>query len=652
MATDDIIYIDSNPNGRILATSGTIYWRSGTTHYLLTPLGIERIDVPVIKDPIYSSPIYAGKKFIYRKPNESWQKTGGYDKIGWVFLGYISPTNNGTGASGSVPIPTPTPTPTRIVESGSMSGSFYGNFNGQMTGSFYGPVTASNIYGNTYIVTNSYFISGGYYHLTHPTDGQFGTDTSVAGLREGDTVDDAFDKIDSLLSLLIPPKPDALSMKTLTILASYSAIYTTLHAQVSNVVNTTKPTFQISDSFYDGNAGILTAYVNSMSSSKQLTTASDVGRVGDLVIYSDFDPYNNIQGKQGFYKSLTAGIEVSASLLVGGPYKAKLGHTKTGNTNEVTFFVDSPTYPTILSTSIDVFGLSHVSGVPALVAGANQANIIVSSSINGAIGLFYNSTAISTVTGTGIGGSVHPQPINQPVSGAICNVAIKIPVTSPTYAVSPALSLTAYASDANIRTKVDYSYKCIHEPVGEYSNRKYSGQGRYPSAYGGTYDSMTALTSMGNEELQFTNGKFQYPNKINYSLYYPTAPDYSALLPGTYNTCRWVTLDLGTVTLVSNLILQFTDVENFISTIGGMPQPGFELYTKIVGATGWVNGNSAYPGAGSPINDGDSALVVASSTSTMRVITFGVGVHSGRVLCRIGIPADSTKKFKNITLIQ
>ena len=154
MATDDIIYIDSNPNGRILATSGTIYWRSGTTHYLLTPLGIERIDVPVIKDPIYSSPIYAGKKFIYRKPNESWQKTGGYDKIGWVFLGYISPTNNGTGASGSVPIPTPTPTPTRIVESGSMSGSFYGNFNGQMTGSFYGPVTASNIYGNTYIVTN------------------------------------------------------------------------------------------------------------------------------------------------------------------------------------------------------------------------------------------------------------------------------------------------------------------------------------------------------------------------------------------------------------------------------------------------------------------------------------------------------------------
>lgn len=102
-----------------------------------------------------------------------------------------------------------------------------------------------------------------------------------------------------------------------------------------------------------------------------------------------------------------------------------------------------------------------MSGVPALVAGANQANIIVSSSINGAIGLFYNSTAISTVTGTGIGGSVHPQPINQPVSGAICNVAIKIPVTSPTYAVSPALSLTAYASDANIRTRVDYSYKCI-----------------------------------------------------------------------------------------------------------------------------------------------------------------------------------------------
>jgi hypothetical protein len=77
------------------------------------------------------------------------------------------------------------------------------------------------------------------------------------------------------------------------------------------------------------------------------------------------------------------------------------------------------------------------------------------------------------------------------------------------------------------------------------------------------------------------------------------------------------------------------------------------LYVQVSGQTaGWINGNSAYPGVGNPTNNGDSALVVALSLSTVKLITFGSVSLTGPVYIRVGIPSGSNKNFSSISLVQ
>jgi hypothetical protein len=79
----------------------------------------------------------------------------------------------------------------------------------------------------------------------------------------------------------------------------------------------------------------------------------------------------------------------------------------------------------------------------------------------------------------------------------------------------------------------------------------------------------------------------------------------------------------------------------------------FVLQVRVNGATptiGWVDGNVAYPGVGSPTNNGDAALVVASSTSTAKLVTFGTNTKTGTVYARIGIPSGDNKRFTNVTM--
>jgi hypothetical protein len=71
------------------------------------------------------------------------------------------------------------------------------------------------------------------------------------------------------------------------------------------------------------------------------------------------------------------------------------------------------------------------------------------------------------------------------------------------------------------------------------------------------------------------------------------------------------------------------------------------------GPTKWVNGNVAYPGIGNPgsgVIDGDPALVIASSTATKKIITFGTIFYTlVTVIVRIGLPIGSAVRFTGIT---
>ena len=61
---------------------------------------------------------------------------------------------------------------------------------------------------------------------------------------------------------------------------------------------------------------------------------------------------------------------------------------------------------------------------------------------------------------------------------------------------------------------------------------------------------------------------------------------------------------------------------------------------------GWIDGNTAYPGVGNPLNDGDAGLVVSDSSNTLRSVTFGSAEKTGSVLVRVGIPQGDSKSFQ------
>jgi hypothetical protein len=166
----------------------------------------------------------------------------------------------------------------------------------------------------------------------------------------------------------------------------------------------------------------------------------------------------------------------------------------------------------------------------------------------------------------------------------------------------------------------------------------------------------------GSKELQMSNNLYHYPSGSNYNTNYPLAgPDYRGLTGDTTasfagESVRWATFSQS-ISAASNISIAFagtTAAFTGVQTTGSM-----RLYVRVSGSAatnGWIDGATAYPGSGNPLNNGDPALVVGSSTTTTKVVTFGSIVKTGVVFVRVGIPssslAGSTRVFSGLTITQ
>jgi hypothetical protein len=160
------------------------------------------------------------------------------------------------------------------------------------------------------------------------------------------------------------------------------------------------------------------------------------------------------------------------------------------------------------------------------------------------------------------------------------------------------------------------------------------------AGYGAAYDSSELLTA--NSELQMeVDGIFKYPPATNYATSNPAGPNYSAI--GTID--RYVTFSLGAFNGTSRTV-NINGGVNFGATA---LITGLKMWAKVEGATGWVDLNAAYPGVGNPFGNGDAALVVASSTPTVRALTFGSVVRTGTLYIRIALPNGSTKTLTGVS---
>lgn len=667
MATKDemIIYIDANPNERIAGLEGTIFWRHDLTYYSIHPITNEmkKLDVGFIKDKKYDHPLYKSYQFVYKSIDETWLKVGtdAASKTGWQFIQYSPPTLAAAGGAPIPPTPTPTVTVTPTVPDYCCSGS---TFCGMLTGSFViGNVINSQMTGTFYIITGSVVTgsgSGWDKHIDLPSDGYYGDgpDGNAAGLEQGDLLEDALDKLDSVLDKLIPPKPPGLSSKSLILVSSYSAKMAGTNLVFGNLSSTTTPQFQLAggmtaaNSFYDADRGVLTGLINGYAvGTASLTTGSDVGVYNGLQITFDGDYYAGQVGKAGFWNTLLAQINTPASVLGSvGPHVARMNHSRTGNTPNLNFYLDDPVTPSALTLSITGSGVSYISGVPALVGGANGASILATGSANGTTGRFYNSNQLFSLAGSGISTAAFPIVV-LPTSGSNQKATNTFAINAGSRTENASFTLTAYNSVGATTTlnltgtnvRMDYPLE----------SRVQSNVGQFPTSYGQAYDSTQVLTV--NEELQFLNGQFQYPTG-NYTSAKPVAgPNYTSVAGGSWNSMRWATFNLGSGTSFKNVQLTFTNDGGTFNE--GDPQlpsiPNFALYVRVDGAiptNGWVDGNAAYPGVGDPTNNGDAALSFSSSTKTMKLVTFGTQIKTGNVIVRVGIPQGNGKKFGGITM--
>ena len=516
--------------------------------------------------------------------------------------------------------------------------------------------------------------SGGAPILGIPTDGGFGLDINIegeiSGITTGDTMDDAFDKIESVLALLAPARPPDLTDVTISIPNLYVAREHITGLVTTNITDDTTPTGTISTYFGDASNGTISAYVDTiLDGFHTFTSADDTGaNNGGLLIIAETVLDN-------FWQQCTASLITTSAFTPGTvTHNYELEHTITGST-DIDFHIDdlqvAPLLTFISATGIHT-SAKRISGVPTL---STSDSIQSSFLADGTVSYYYHQTRICRVESSYVSTSDIPF-TSTLVSG------IPISTTPPTR--NDQIDITSYASTVlnNVYTEdvtITYRAYTANNTMGSVASgstdiridtksdetiRVKSGSGQYPvislsgttsttnaSDCGSPYNSNESLEL--NEELLLLNTNFQFPaatSAFNYTGNLPTAgPDYSDLSTAhitSHGGLRWVTFSMGSVTAVNSFTFTLSDSSGFT----GVPLEtgGVEMYLNVEGDTDWVNANAAYPGAGSPQNNGDPALDVGSSTATVKRVTFGTTPRTGTVYVRIGIPFGSGKTFKDI----
>lgn len=499
-------------------------------------------------------------------------------------------------------------------------------------------------------VTASLADTSSFYRVSNPTgQSYFGgsPSSSVSGIVSTDRAEDALNKLELILEKLAPSKPPLLSTKTLTMASSYTALRETAGTSTSNIFFGSNPVFVVSGVFADGDVGSLTASIDGVDvGSTTIVASSNVGTYGALQITNNDDFYAGVSGKSGFWRQLLAQINSTGQTTV-GPHTASLTHSTTGTTPGFTYYIDDAVTPTSIAGQTSGSGFSYVSGVPALVGGQNGAKITFSATGSNTVARFYNSTRIFSVSGTGVNTSNFSLPVAATaISSSVQSASLNVNVNSGVNSTTPSYTITAYNSRNTTSTATATSNFRIDKTL-DTTNRVISGQNQYPTTgYGSAWVSSQDLSSAGQEELQMLNGQYQYPTG-NYTSYTPTGPDYSSLPAVTFGTVRWVTFSLGSQTNIQNVTITFTDPTGMGTS--ALVGSGWYLNVKAEGATGWVDGNAAYPGAGSPSTDGAAALDVANSNGTVKKVTFGSTPRSGVIYVRIGVASGQAYKFGSLS---
>lgn len=517
------------------------------------------------------------------------------------------------------------------------------------------------------------------------------------------TLVDSIDLVNEILRKLAPPKPKNLSQMTLIARTpgAYTAkesdghqvrsnlVYNNVRVSYGTIGDNTANTGTITDLFFDGDSGVLEAYIdNAVAGTKALTTADDRGTYDALVVTADADPHLGVSGQEDFWKGLRARVDPTDDLAL-GPHTYALKHSVSGTTPEQIFYVDNPAPTAGMSITGAMYDppaadAYYVSGVPSVAAGAPF--VLTDFTANNVVGKFYNSTAVAiiecnvtNVTAKSLMPSVLP---TEPADGSYANAAMPgITINMPATAYSETIVFTYKPRNSkgdtnsglsvNTMRRIDTTPESIPNTAGtgvvgtKIGNRVRSGSPteRFPivgtgaGQCGEAFISTESLVGPYEGELQRINNKYRWPDG-SYTDFggpnYINAPGIT-VAGATQNPWRWATFRIDNIfSNVSAFTLIFTNTTGTWSASAATNQVTSDImiFARVVGAseTGWLNCNAPYSGAGTPFEDNAPAMVSSDSSAKTKRVTFGATTRTGTLYLRVALLKTSGLEFGGLTV--
>jgi hypothetical protein len=541
--------------------------------------------------------------------------------------------------------------------------------------------------GNTYYfndspVQNDFLIwSGGTWTssvgvIGAPTDAGIYTDGFFDTWTSSTPIANAVDDISDIIKKLAPAKPPELSTKTILLSSTYPNA--TMNkasdgAAVSYLLvsDLTTTNVQLSDMTIVSTGGGFNKYIGA-----NLTGFIDNVSVGSInypngnintgtttngiLTAIEYDYWGGVVGKSNFWPAIVASVNNVFNGRSYGAHTSKIswsGSTELETTNLLTIYYDNPITPSglTLNLSAQTYVIRWISGVPTF---STNDLLAVNYRFTGLVSQIYRpnpvqatssyaSTVSNTLSGAQLSGTTISGVINPVIqtSKYVEDIPVTVTATNAKGTVTTYSNMLIATSQAGKTMRVD--------TVSNESTRKLSGgiAGNFPVTYGGLFVSgLTLISGDYLYELQMLNGVYRRITG-NYTNNFPIAgPNYSSDSNIDY---RWVMFSY-TITTKSSITVTVNGA-NMSTVAGTQVTDSMKIFIKVEGGTGWLDANNPYPGVGTPINDGDYAMVTASSTSTtttlLKYVTFGAGNYSGTLYVRLGMASGSNDTLTSITVV-
>lgn len=480
----------------------------------------------------------------------------------------------------------------------------------------------------------------------------YGT-TNISNINNGDRLEDAFDKIQTIIDKLAPETPPGLDSSIISIIPNgYSTNAPTLFTSTARLADgITSPTvsniFADSTNYnlivsgypvdgnssndgyvFDSTSGTLIATLNSDNTvSLTFTSGSDIGTstsadgVVDLTILGEKDYFIGETGKEGFWEAFSSSIVLDASIpasnLLSGTSQnvLELSHSETGN-KTFSFYIEDTTSPVLSNVTVNTDMTDRVSGVATLT---ETDDITIDYTLENAVKYFFiddffiaqgdNVTSFTSPSSIqSQNATINSQGIVNALPNSFSNTNVLLELKGRDVFLNEDIEMLTL-SDKRIDTK-SIAVKTRDSVIG---NGRYlsssnvavtidTGGGSYIGESLNSYDHAISLKDSVagyNTQLQLLNGNYQYPISVDYTNYdfyvnsstTISSPDYST---GISEPKRWsaFSYDLTTSTsLTQSFTLKLLD-NNGINTSNQILDT-CNLYYKVVKWDGAVGGSVA-----------------------------------------------------------